>query len=91
MEEIVTQAELISYQCGINGYINYVFRNLEPGERYIMCVRVPNWEQPEEFSLRDKGKLVFANAKAGDGKHKYTFTQFIRFIPENLDEKRIFI
>lgn len=37
------RAELVEYKKDIQGYITYVFRDLDT-EEYVMCTKVPNWD-----------------------------------------------
>lgn len=98
MEEITIHAELIDYNTDLYGYTIYVFRNLEYTDwtnKYIMCVRVPNWEH-SLMKLNTQGYLTYKPIEAGTTewydrtkgnkvKYRYTFIQFIRFIAEIKD------
>ena len=82
-------AQLKSYSRDINGYINYVFKNLDNKE-YIMCVRFPNWDNLP-FAINDVGKLTYKEIKAGSewsegNRYRNTFIQFIRFTLKTEDE-----
>ena len=102
---VTIHAKCLDYHKDIGGYTLYVFQNLEPRDwssKYIMCVRVPNWEH-ELFKLNDQGFLTYEEIHAGVDQwynkefdkmvpYNYTFIQFIRFITEPKDEnKEIFI
>ena len=48
MEEITYRAQLIAKNIDFEGYITYVFQNLNNqnlDDKYIMCVQFPNWNQ----------------------------------------------
>lgn len=74
------------------GYINYVFEDLEYKyflQKYIMCVRFPNWNQAV-FNKGDEGYVTVRYVQEGittwfDGKefipYKNTNIVFIKFIP----------
>ena len=86
--------EFISYEHNINGYTVYVFKNLDNPEwfnKYIMCVRFPNWDH-RGLSLNERGYLTYKeniagehyyNATTGNNDvYKYNTLQFIKFIKE---------
>lgn len=81
----------------INGYTTYVMEVLESDEislhgyKYVTCTKFPNWDDVK-VSVGDKGYLNFRDIKEGidlwynstDGEmipYKYSFTQYIKFIP----------
>ena len=98
MQKITIRAKLVDYNIDIDGYITYVFCNLEPNsgaEKYIMCVRYPNWDNMP-FKPFDTGFLTYAEIIAGEDTwqdtnaqqvpYKYTNIQFLKFIldlPDN--------
>jgi hypothetical protein len=73
------------------GYITYVFENIETSDlyqKYIMCVRYPNW-QAGTIAINEVGYLEYTEVQAGidkwfDGQnmipYKYNAIQFIRFV-----------
>ncbi len=66
-QTIVIHAKLVAYQESTNGYINYVFWNIESDSwdnQYIMCVRYPNWDSPQ-INIDDEGYLSFTEIVAG--------------------------
>ena len=59
MIEITIHAKFIAESIDFMGYTSYVFENLEStnwDNKYIMCVRFPNWNQAF-FSIGDIGYL----------------------------------
>lgn len=88
----MTLCKLVAKEPDFQGYITYVFENLEEEvikeTRYIMCTRWPNWEH-RDIDLEEIGYLNFAEIRAGvdkwfDGNemipYKYNGIQFIKFI-----------
>lgn len=89
----VLRAKLITLQNEIDGYITYVFQNLEANttlEKYVMCTRFPNWKT-EELKIGDTGFLEYNDVIAGDDRwydyyndiyvpYKYTNNHFVNFI-----------
>lgn len=66
-DTIVIHAELLIAQDDFNGFINYIFRNLESDnwfDKYIYCTRYPNWDwkYPE---VGDKGYVVITPMHGG--------------------------
>lgn len=90
---VTVHAQLIAKREELDGYIVYVFKNLDNvpfGRQYIMCVRWPNWEEPI-IELNEIGYLTFKEVIAGvdswwDGtklvKYDYSNLVFIKFIIE---------
>ena len=102
MQKITIRAKLVDYNIDLDGYITYVFCNLESNHwtnKYIMCVRYPNWDN-ESFKLFDTGFLTYAEIIAGEDTwydtntntqvpYKYTNIQFLKFIldlPDNFNK-----
>ena len=89
------RCKLCAKKLDINGYINYIFCNLESNDkltRYVMCTQYPNWNQ-EDIQLNDIGFLTYEIHYAGkdtyyDGEdhkyYRYDGIQLIRFIKENI-------
>ena len=83
MIETTIHAKFIAESIDFMGYTSYVFENLEStnwDNKYIMCVRFPNWNQAF-FSIGDIGYLNVRYVEQGvdkwfDGKD---------FIPYNYD------
>lgn len=80
-----------------NGYTTYVMEILESDEitlhgfKYVTCTKFPNWDD-NELHIGDRGYLNYRDIKEGidlwyndvEGNmvpYKYTFTQYIKFIP----------
>ena len=93
MEEITYRAQLIAKNIDFEGYITYVFQNLNNqnlDDKYIMCVQFPNWNQ-SNINLGEIGYISVRYVKEGisqwyDGKemHVYRYTNiiFLKFIKE---------
>lgn len=81
----------------VNGYTTYVMEVLESDEvtlhgfKYLTCTRFPNWSDPI-LSIGDKGYLNYRDIKEGvdlwyndaNGDmvpYKYSFTQYVKFVP----------
>lgn len=90
---ITLKAKLIEYTEEFGGYIVYIFENLEFtnwDNRYIMCIRYPNWDQVP-FALNSEGYLTFTlieagnkyyDARSGENRiYTYTHNRFDKFIP----------
>lgn len=104
MTDVTYKVKLLTYDSDPAGYICYVFENLDWNDldnRYIMCVRYPNWEQAP-ININDEGFVKVRYVTEGvdtwyDGKqlvyYKYTDIAFIKFIPnrEKIDLKTIVI
>ena len=59
MTETTIYAKFVAESVDFMGYTSYVFENLEStnwDNKYIMCVRFPNWNQAF-FSIGDIGYL----------------------------------
>lgn len=81
-------------------YTTYVFERLEAEslmDKYIMCIRYPNWQQPE-LTIGDIGYVQTAEVFAGidkwfDGNkmipYHYTTIQFIKFIEKPEENTKI--
>lgn len=86
------------------GYTTYVFENLEytiPENKYIMCVRFPNWNQ-SIINLEDVGYVSIKYVEEGIDKwydgvnfipYKNTDIIFIKFVKKstNIDTKEILL
>lgn len=96
METITYYTKLVAKDIDFSGYITYVFENLEYSDiknKYIMCVRFPNWDCPD-ISNGEIGFLKFREVEEGidiwyDGKDlipyknsDFIFLKFIREQPE---------
>ena len=97
---VTLHAEFISFEHGINGYTIYVFKNLDNPEwfnKYIMCVRFPNWDH-RGIELNERGFLTYKENIAGESYYdstlqennlyKYNSLQFIKFLKE-IDTKKV--
>ena len=59
MTETTIYAKFVAESVDFMGYTSYVFENLEStcwDNKYIMCVRFPNWNQAS-FNIGDTGYL----------------------------------
>lgn len=91
-QTVTYHVKLIATEKDPLGYINYVFEDLEYKyflQKYIMCVRFPNWNQ-STFSIGDEGYVNVRYVQEGvstwfDGKefipYKDTNIIFLKFIP----------
>ena len=91
--------KLVAQENDWHNYTTYVFERLEaesPLDKYIMCIRYPNW-QHAELIVGDIGYVETAEVFAGadkwfDGEkmipYHYTTIQFIKFIkkPEEINK-----
>ena len=91
----ILRVKLITLQNEIDGYITYVFQNLEPcksEEKYVMCTRFPNWKC-DPLKIGDTGFLKYNEVLAGSDcwydytndiyvPYKYTNNHFIAFIKD---------
>jgi hypothetical protein len=87
------KAKLVAELEDYAGYINYVFERLEYenlDEKYIMCVRFPNWSQAT-MKLGDVGFVTVRYVYEGESKwwdgtnfntYNYTNIVFLKFIHE---------
>ena len=83
------------------GYTTYVFQNLESTDilnKYIMCVRYPNWMHGS-INIGDRGYLHYVYVEAGKDKwfngtdytaYRYTDCQFQKFIPEKQKDTNVY-
>lgn len=96
-------AKLVAKAEDSQGYINYVFENLEEDvrkeTRYILCTRFPNWDH-RTIELEEIGFLNFIEIRAGITKwfngndmvpYNYSLIQFIKFIKKPTDKTNEFI
>lgn len=65
---VVIRAKLLVWEEDVGGYITYIFENLDSDcwdNKYVMCVRYPNWESnyPE---VNDIGFLQCTYIIAGE-------------------------
>ena len=93
MTETTIHVKFIAESIDFMGYTSYVFENLEStnwDNKYIMCVRFPNWDQ-SSFNIGDIGYLNVRYVEQGvdkwfDGKnfnfYRYTNVIFMKFILE---------
>lgn len=84
------------------GYTTYVFQQLEEcskDDKYIMCIRYPNWNC-KDLKIGDKGFVSVLDIKAGEDTwfdgikmvpYKYTNIQFMSFIDWPEDENKEYI
>jgi hypothetical protein len=91
LQEVTYHVKFVAEYTDGMGYTTYVFERYEyptEDDRFVMCVRFPNWDQPM-FSLGDEGYLNVRFVEAGidkwfDGKdfntYKYTNVIFMKFI-----------
>lgn len=100
MEELTLKVKLLAFNIDIDQYTTYVFENLEStslDNKYIMCVKFPNWNQ-SKIELHDIGYLNVRYVQEGiskwyDGEkmntYKYTNVIFLKFIkePEKLNQE----
>lgn len=95
---VVLRVKFCTKSVDLFGYTNYVFENLDTtrwDNKYIMCVRYPNWSgyAPENFEI---GFLQFTYIKAGskyynkdnekEEVYKYDHIRYDKFLP--LEEKK---
>lgn len=106
MTDITYKVKLITYDSDPAGYICYVFENLDWNDlenRYIMCVRYPNWEQ-SPINIDDEGFVKVRYVTEGVDTwynieetrliyYKFSDIIFLKFIPyrNNTDLKTIII
>lgn len=88
---MVIKAKLIGWSDD-NGYIKYVFENIDKKEDYIVCTKFPGWET-KPLQYEEKGYLEYKDISAGVDmwynaeadkhvKYRYNMIQFIDFIKE---------
>lgn len=92
--------KLLAQESDHFGYITYIFERLEAEsllDKYIMCVRYPNW-QHKELTVGDIGYVETAEIFAGTDKwfdgnkmipYHYTTIQFIKFIEKPKEIKNL--
>lgn len=99
---ITILAKLVAREFSTEGYIVYIFRNLESTDildNYIMCVQYPNWEH-RLLDVGDIGYATYEEHIAGVDKwfdgvnfkpYNYTHIQFIKFVdkPKTINKKEI--
>lgn len=102
MQEITYRAKFLAKDTDIMGYSSYVFENLdftEPSNKYIMCVRFPNWNQAP-FTFGDVGFLTVRYVEEGKDewyngkdftKYRYTNLIFMKFILEKSGDTKEYI
>ncbi len=91
MQDLTIKSKLVAYNQDGLGYITYVFENInykDEFDRYIMCVRFPNWEH-KSVELNKVGFLNIRYVEEGVDKwfdginfntYKYTNIIFMKFI-----------
>lgn len=101
MDELTLHVKLNAKNTDLMGYTTYVFENLEYTEyenKYLMCVRFPNWESAP-IEIDDRGYVSVRFVQEGvsqwyDGEkmnvYKYTNIVFLKFIKE-LENKEFLI
>lgn len=100
LEMQITLVRLVAKEDDGLGYITYVFQCLEKKvhifNKYIMCVRYPNWCQGT-IEIGDVGYLHFKEVFAGIDKwfngvdwtyYKYDAIQFLKFVKKPKKNKR---
>lgn len=89
----VVHAKLIVIHNDINGYINYIFQNLDECtwiNKYFMTTRYPNWETSFP-NIGDEGYLIYTEVYAGEDyynnktgnmdKYNCSHLRFEKFLP----------
>lgn len=91
---ITILAKLVAKSEDVDGYITYVFTDLDSKE-YLMCVQFPRWEH-RSLRLGEIGYLEYKEIRAGmdkwyDGEkmipYNYTNIQFIKFISKPAEKE----
>lgn len=97
-QTVTYRVKYLAHSADGMGYINYVFENLDfqnYDDKYIMCVRFPNWNQ-STFNYGDIGFVTVKYVRGGIDKwydgidfntYKYTNIVFMKFIPEKQEIK----
>ena len=100
MQTVTYKAKLLVQQYEPMGYITYVFENLDyenEENKYLMCVRFPNWEHCNLIE-EEIGYVSIVYVEAGvdkwfDGRDfnyynytNYIFSKFVKDNKQNLDE-----
>ena len=93
MTEQTYKAKLLAESRDCQGYTTYVFENLESDNwtnKYIMCVRFPNWDQ-SPFNIGEIGFLKVRSVEGGRDEwyngtgfsyYRYTNDIFMKFVLE---------
>lgn len=92
MDATIIHAALINAYPGTNGYIFYLFKNID-NNKLVLCTRYPNWEWPHPEFYKE-GYLEYKEIKAGEStyynyrldanmKYKSDHTAFLKFIPKD--------
>ena len=93
--------QLLAKEKDLQGYITYVFKNLEDapfGHKYVMCTRVRNWEH-RNIDIDEIGYLTYSEVIAGEDKwfdrvtnqfipYNYTNIYFIKFVKKVDNSKK---
>lgn len=91
-QEVTYRVRFVAESSDNMGYQNYVFENInytDEDNRYMMCVRFPNWNQ-EYFDIGDEGYVTVKYVREGIDKwfdgtnfnvYNYTNVIFLKFIP----------
>lgn len=100
-KQIVIKARFINGYLDFNGYCIYVFENLESDywdNKYIMCVRYPNWEGNTP-NINDEGFLQYTYIYAGNSYYnrltgtnsiyEYNHVRFDKFLPLKVDNEKL--
>lgn len=102
MQEITYHAKFLAKNTDMMGYSSYVFENLDStdcSDKYIMCVRFPNWNQAP-FMIGDVGFLSVNYVEEGKDewfngqdfvKYRYTSIIFMKFILEKSNNTKEYI
>ncbi len=100
--EITIHGTLVALSEDVGNYTVYVFENLDAvdeGNKYIMCTRLPNWNQAD-LVIGDTGYISFKEITAGLDKwynertqemldYRYSQVYFIKFVPEKRKKLQI--
>lgn len=93
---VTIYCKLLAQENDINGYITYVFKNLDKasfGREYVMTTRFYNWMH-RDIDIGEIGYLTFEEVIAGESKwydgekmipYNYSNIIFIKFVKEKLD------
>ena len=96
---IVIKAKFVQGRMELNGYQIYVFENLESDywdNKYIMCVRYPNWEGEEpttdvigflQYTYIHAGTSYYNRLLGKDCIYNYDHIRFDKFLPLVKKEK----
>ena len=98
-KQIVIKAKFIQGYTDFSGYTIYVFENLESDywdNKYVMCVRYPNWEGEEpqsniigflQYTYIYAGTSYFNRITGKNNIYEYDHVRFDKFLPLVREEK----